>query len=148
LIRRKISVSADTVNTDFYSYIYMNVVATDEGHVGGITACGYKIPSNAQMAALPYSGNPDPLCGLQVLVRNGPAYQQVPVEDAGPWCPHSTATSDNPCVCPADDYWDGTGIPYAATHSCSSNGAGIDLGDGTYSTVRGGTNGPVDWKFP
>ena len=43
-----------------------------------------------------------------------------------------------------------TVVPKAVTleGSCNSNGAGINLGDGTYSTVRGGANGPVHWKFP
>ncbi|HUX10662.1 MAG TPA: hypothetical protein VMW51_08455 [Terriglobia bacterium] len=145
---RQIVVAAYATGTVFFPYVYMNVVATDEGLVNYTTACGYVIPPNAQMVALPYSGNPDSLCGHQVLVVNGSASQQVPVEDAGPWCPHSVSTTDNPCVCSNDNYWQGTAIPYAATNSCSSNGAGIDLGDGTYSAVRGGTNGPVDWKFP
>ncbi len=145
---RTIVVSANATGTVFFFQVYMNVFATDEGNVGGKTACGYIIPANAQIVALPYSGNPDPLCGVQVLVENGTAQQQVPVEDAGPWCPHSVATTSNPCVCANDNCWQGTAVPYAATNPCSSNGAGIDLGDGTYSTVRGGTNGPVDWKFP
>jgi hypothetical protein len=141
---REITVGADTSNTVFYPYAYMNVTATDEGLVNSITACDYKIPANAQFVALPYG---TALCGQQVLVVNGSSEQEAPVEDVGPWCPHSVATSGNPCVCPADNYWQGTAVPYAATHSCSSNGAGIDLGDGTYSAVRHGSNGPVDWKF-
>jgi len=143
---RTIVVSANATGTVFYPYDYMNVTATDEGLVGHVTACNYTIPTNAQMVALPYS---TALCGDQVLVANGSAHQQVPVEDVGPWCPNTPGPGNsNTCSCSADNYWQGTAVPYAATHSCSSNGAGIDLGDGTYSTVRGGTNGPVDWKFP
>jgi hypothetical protein len=142
---REITAGANTANTVFYPYAYMNVTATDEGNAGKTDACpGYVIPANAQMVALPYSSA---LCGEEVLVVNGSSEQEAPVEDVGPWCPHSVATSGNPCVCPADNYWQGTAVPYAATHSCSSNGAGIDLGDGTYSAVRHGSNGPVDWKF-
>jgi hypothetical protein len=146
--KRKISVSADTANTDFYPYVYMNAFATDEGLVNAVTACNYKIPTNAQMVALPYG---QALCGQQVHVANGPNQQTVPVEDVGPWCPNTPGPGNsNTCSCSADAYWTGTGIPKAVTleGSCNSNGAGIDLGDGTYSSVRGGTNGPVDWKFP
>ncbi|MGH2443733.1 MAG: hypothetical protein ACRDFX_11315, partial [Chloroflexota bacterium] len=142
---RQIVVGPPAPPSAFFPYVYMNVIATDEGNVNQITACNYKIPANAQMVALPYG---QALCGQQVLVVNGSAEQEAPALDVGPWCPNPTPIPGNPCVCSADAYWDGTGVPYAATHSCSSNGAGIDLGDGTYSTVRGGTNGPVDWKFP
>jgi hypothetical protein len=42
----------------------------------------------------------------------------------------------------------GTGVPWAQTHSCSSNGAGVDLANGTFHDLGLTGNARIDWKFP
>jgi hypothetical protein len=95
--------------------------------------------------ALPYG---QALCSESVHLTHGTSQATTTVLDVGPWCPHSVATQGNPCVCGADDYWLGSGVPYAQTHSCSSNGAGIDLADGTFQGLGLTGNAYIDWKFP
>jgi hypothetical protein len=142
---RQIVVSANATGNVFFPYAYMNVIATREGLVGKTTACGHTIQANDHFVALPYG---QALCGQGIHLAYGQNQQDTSVQEVGPWCPHSSATQDNPCVCSADSYWLGTGIPYAQTHACSSNGAGIDLADGTFYDLGLSDNAPIDWKFP
>jgi hypothetical protein len=145
---REAYVLSNNPTTTFFPYIYMSVTATLEGLVGQPTACGYVIPQNGQFVTLPYS---TALCGQQVVVTNGALAQQAPVEDVGPWCPNTPGPGNsNTCSCTADPYWLGTGVPKAVTleGSCNSNGSGMDLGNGTASSVGINGMGGVKWKFP
>jgi hypothetical protein len=89
--------------------VWFQVLATREGLVGQQTACGTTILPDGHFVALPAGG----LCGTSVNLRFG-----------------STTTAGNPCVGPADRCWNTTGVPRAASDSCS-NGAGIET-----STLR------------
>ena len=143
-----ITVNAYATGTVFLPYVYMNVLATDEGKVGLTTACGHVIQSNDHFVALPYSKT---LCGHNVLVTRATYQETTPVEDVGPWCPNTPGPGNsNTCSCTADSYWLGTAIPKAVTleGTCNSNGAGIDLADGTYHDLGLSGNAYIDWKFP
>ncbi len=145
---REVFVLENDPTTTFFPYVYMSVTATLEGLVGQPTACGYIIPQNGQFVTLPYSKT---LCGQQVLVAKGALTQQAPVEDVGPWCPNTPGPGNsNTCNCTSDPYWLGTGVPKAVAleGSCNSNGAGMDLGNGTASSVGVSGMGGVTWKFP
>ncbi len=124
--------------------VWFQVFATDEGLVGQTTACGRVIQPQDHFVALPAGG----LCGTSINLRSSPSSisQVAPVEDVGPWYPNSTATAGNPCVGPADPYWNTSGVPRAATASCS-NGAGIDLADGTFSALGLTGNSTILWRF-
>jgi hypothetical protein len=150
---RQIVTSANATGTVFFPYVYMSVTATLEGKVGKPTACGYVIPQNGQFVTLPYSCCS--LCGQNVVVANGQNQQTAPVEDVGPWCPNTPGVppgNTNTCSCTADAYWLGTGIPEAVIlqqeGACNSNGAGMDLGNGTASSIGINGMGGVTWKFP
>ena len=142
--QRTTYVNANAAGTNSLLYAYWNVIATDEGLVGQTTACGHVIQSNDHFVALPYGSS---LCNQGVHLTYGANQQNTTVLDVGPWCPHSAATKGYPCVCGPDDYWLGSGIPFAQTNSCSSNHAGIDLADGTFSGLGLTGNAYIDWKF-
>jgi hypothetical protein len=130
---------------DFGLYTYFNVIASREGLVGGTTACGHTITSNDHFVALPATG----LCNKGVVLRNGGAGNAVftNVLDVGPWFPHASATTGNPCVGGGDAYWNNGGIPRVETSSCDSDDAGIDLADGTFSDLRLTGNARILWRF-
>jgi hypothetical protein len=124
--------------------VWFQVLASDEGLVGQTTACGHVIQPQDQFVALPSTG----LCGVSVNLKAmsfSPA-QVTTVEDVGPWYPNHTATKGNPCVGPADPYWNSSGVPRAQGSSCS-NGAGIDLADGTFAALGFLGNSSVLWRF-
>jgi hypothetical protein len=145
---RTITVQAYVDGAIFFPYVYMNVLATDEGLVGHTTACGHVIQTNDHFVALPYS---TALCGQSILVTRSTYQETTSVEDVGPWCPNTPGPGNsNTCSCSANSYWLGTAIPEAVTleGTCNSNGAGIDLADGTYHDLGLSGNGYIDWKFP
>jgi hypothetical protein len=124
-------------------YVWFNVIASDEGLVGGTTAYGHVIAPNDHFVALPSTG----LGSVPVVLQRNSIQQSTTVLDVGPWCPHSSATTGNPCVCNSDPYWATSGVPYAATNSCSTDHAGIDLADGTFSGIGLTGNGSIYWRF-
>lgn len=126
--------------------VWFQVVGTQEGLVGSTTACGGTIQPNDHFVALPATG----LCGVSVNLRataGAPAPVVTTVQDVGPWFPHSSATSGNPCVGGSNPYWNTTGVPQAAGNPCSSNGAGIDIADGTFSDLGLTGTGTILWRF-
>jgi hypothetical protein len=123
--------------------VWFSVESTDEGLVGNPTACNHIIVANDHFVALPSTG----LCCTAVVLTDGTdgAYwEHTTVLDVGPWYPHSQATPGNPCVGPNDPYWNTSGVPRAESDTCS-NGAGIDLADGTFNTL--GKPASVLWRF-
>jgi hypothetical protein len=130
---------------DFGLYTYFSVIASREGLVGGTTSCGHTITSNDRFVALPAGG----LCNKGVVLRKGGAGTGVftNVRDIGPWFPHPTATSGNPCQGGDDPYWNTGGVPRTETTSCDSNDAGIDLADGTFSDLGLTGNTRILWRF-
>lgn len=131
------------VSTTQNIYVWFNIIASDEGLVGGVTAYGHTIVPNDHFVALPSTG----LGNVPVVLQRNSTQQVTTVLDVGPWCPHSSATTGNPCVCASDPYWSTSGIPFAATNSCSSDHAGIDLADGTFSALGLTGNGNIYWRF-
>jgi hypothetical protein len=123
--------------------LWFNVIASREGLVGGTTFCGHVIEANDHFVALPASG----LCGRGVRLAYGANRRNEIVSDRGPWCPHSSPTPGNPCVCGEDPYWQTSGIPYAQNAQCSSNHAGIDLADGTFYDLGLTGNAYIYWRF-
>jgi hypothetical protein len=70
------------------------------------------------------------------------------VLDVGPWCPNTPGPGNsNQCSCPSDRYWQTTGVPFAATASCSTDHAGIDLADGTFTDLGLSRNSNIYWRF-
>src|SRR5205085_10294170 len=86
--------SGARATVDLFLYTYFQVIASREGLVGGTTACGHTIQSGDHFVALPSTG----LCDTNVVLRNGTHLQATKVLDVGPWFPHSSATTGNPCV--------------------------------------------------
>jgi hypothetical protein len=124
--------------------VWFQVIATREGLVGGLTACGHTITTNDHFVALPATG----LCNLGVRLRNGTNLATTTVLDVGPWCPNTPGSGNsNTCSCPSDRYWQTTGVPFAATASCATSHAGIDLADGTFADLGLTNNGNIYWRF-
>ncbi len=126
--------------------VWFQVVGTREGLVGGTTACGGIIQPNDHFVALPATG----LCGVSVNLRAAAGVSTpvvTTVQDVGPWFPHASSTPANTCVGGSNPYWNTTGIPQAALNLCSSNGAGIDLADGTFSDLGLAGTTTILWRF-
>lgn len=128
---------------DFYLYTYFRVTATKEGIVGGTTSCGHTIQPNDNFVSLPSTG----LCNTGIVVRNGTLSATTTIREVGPWFPHSSPSSGNPCVGPDDPYWNTGGVPRVLSESCDANNAAIDLADGTASDVGITGLGSVVWRF-
>jgi hypothetical protein len=122
--------------------VWFDVLASREGLVGGTTACNHTITANDHFVALPSTG----LCNTNVSLVNGANSEDTSVRDVGPWFPHGAPTSGNPCVGGNDQYWTTTGVPRAESSPCS-NGAGIDLADGTFAALGLTGNGRIKWRF-
>ena len=132
-----------TATTPFY-YVWFNVLATREGLVGQTTARGHVIVSNDHFVALPATG----LCNVGVRPRNGNNAENTTVLDVGPWCPNTPVPGGfNQCICSSDRYWNTFGVPFAATASCATTHAGIDLADGTFANLGLMGNGNIYWRF-
>jgi len=126
--------------------VWFSVFSTREGLVGGTTACGRVIQPNDRFVALPARG----LCHVGVILRNPVTGRIVTttVQDVGPWCPHSTPTPGNPCVCNEDRYWNSSGVPLVESLSCDTNNSGIDLADGTHADLGSPpVNQRILWRF-
>ncbi len=124
--------------------VWFQVIATREGLVGGVTACSHTITQNDHFVALPATG----MCNTGVRLRNGNNLATTTVLDVGPWCPNTPGQGNsNTCSCPSDRYWQTSGIPFAATASCATTHAGIDLADGTFSDLGLTNNGNIYWRF-
>jgi hypothetical protein len=128
---------------DFYLYTYFRVTASIEGLVGQTTACGHQIQQSDHFVALPSTG----LCNIGVFVANGSLTAATTVLDVGPWFPHSSPTSGNPCVGPNDAYWNTSGVPRVLSDTCDANNAAIDLADGTAYGIGITGLGSVVWRF-
>ena len=130
-----------------FLYTYFSVTATVIGGIGNPIFChNATYVSGDRFVALPASN----VCDATVFVRkaNNPlTVASSTVKDQGPWFPHSTSTSGNPCVGPDDPYWNTGGVPRAATDPCSTNQAGIDLSNGTGPDVGITSSGQVYWRF-
>jgi hypothetical protein len=122
--------------------IWFDVLASREGLVGATTACNHTIGANDHFVALPSTG----LCDTNIMLVNGNTSANTSVLDVGPWFPHASPTSGNPCVGGNDQYWTTTGVPRAESSPCS-NGAGIDLADGTFADLGLTGNGRIKWRF-
>ena len=132
-----------TVNSSFAVFsgavnVWFSVLATREGLVGQTTSCQHVIAPNDNFIALPATIS----CGTGVNLRSSAGAVVSSVLDVGPWYPHSQSTPGNPCVGPSDPYWNTTGVPRASQDTCS-NGAGVDLADGTFSDLGLTGNGQI-----
>lgn len=128
---------------DFEIYTYFEVVGSREGLVGGTTACGNTITTNARFVALPSTG----MCNTAVTLRRGVNIADTTVRDVGPWYPHASAATGNPCVGGNDPYWNTGGAPRVLSTNCDSNNAAIDIGDGTFADLGMTGTGTVLWRF-
>jgi hypothetical protein len=126
--------------------VWFSVFSTREGLVGGTTACGRIIQPNDHFVALPSTG----LCNVGVILTH-PAIGSTTtttIQDVGPWCPHSSATPGNPCVCGNDRYWNTSGVPLVESLSCDANNSGIDLADGTHADLGSpSVRQRILWRF-
>ncbi len=126
--------------------VWFNVIATVEGLVGQTTACGHVIANNDHFVALPVSK----LCNVGVRVNHGAVTENTTVLDVGPWCPNTpSSTNSNTCSCSSDYYWQTSGVPMAVSleGTCNSNGAGIDLANGTASDLGVAGLANIYWRF-
>lgn len=133
-------------NVDLQLYTYFQVTGSREGVLPDPTACGHTITSNDHFVALPATG----LCNHAVTVRsagNPLLIEATTVRDVGPWFPHSSGTSGNPCAGSNDPYWNTGGVPRVLSTNCDSNDAAIDLADGTAASVGVSGLGSVLWRF-
>lgn len=128
---------------DFEIYTYFEVVGSREGLVGGATACNHTITANDRFVALPSTG----MCNTAVTVRRGSNIADTTVRDVGPWFPHASATTGNPCVSGNDRYWNTGGAPRVLSTNCDSNNAAIDTGDGTFADLGMTGTGTILWRF-
>ena len=120
-----------TATTPFY-YVWFNVIATREGLVGQTTARGHVLVSNDHFVALPATD----LCIVGVRLRNANNAEDTTVLDVGPWCPNTPVPGRfNQYNCSSDGYWNTFGVPFAATASCATTHAGIDLVDATFANL-------------
>jgi hypothetical protein len=124
-------------------YVWFRVVASREGLVGSTTSTGHVITSEDHFVALPASG----IQNASVRLSYGTTASETTVLDTGPWCPHPTATTGNPCVCSSDSYWNGSGTPWVVAQSCDSNNAGVDLADGTFHDLGLSGDTLIYWRF-
>lgn len=136
------SPGAGSTNFGGFFNVWFSVIASREGLVGGTTACNHTIVANDHFVALPSTG----LCNTNVVVKNGNNSENTSVLDVGPWFPHAAPTSGNPCIGGNDPYWTTTGVPRAESSPCS-NGAGIDLADGTFANLGLTGNARILWRF-
>jgi hypothetical protein len=103
-----------------------------------------RITQNDHFVALPATG----MCNVGVRLRNGTNLATTSVLDVGPWCPNTPVPrGQNQCTCSSDRYWQGTGVPFAATAPCATTHAGIDLADGTFADLGLTNNGNIYWRF-
>ena len=108
------------------------MIATREGLVGQTTARGHVLVSNDHFVALPATD----LCIVGVRLRNANNAEDTTVLDVGPWCPNTPVPGGfNQCNCSSDGYWNTFGAPFAATASCATTHAGIDLVDATFANL-------------
>ncbi len=137
-----------------FLYTYFNPIASIEGGIGGTTSCGHMYASGDHFVALP--ADKTVICNLAVVVRNGALSDTTIALESGPWFPHSVATSGNPCVGPDDPYWNTGGVPRVEDPSVTcdqpvgasaQSNAGIDLANGTASTLGISGNTRVLWRF-
>ncbi len=139
-----VSDSAYNISSTQNINLWFQVIATREGLVGGTTACNHVITQNDHFVALPATS----MCSVGVRLRNGANLATTSVLDVGPWCPNTPVQGGfNQCSCPSDRYWQTTGVPFAATASCATTHAGIDLADGTFNDLGLTTNGNIYWRF-
>ncbi len=132
---------------DFPIYTYFQVIATLEGLPGGTTACGHVITSADHFVALPATG----LCNTAVVVRNAGSplnADSTTVREVGPWFPNTPGPGNsNTCSGRSDLYWNTGGVPRVLSETCDKNNAGLDLSDGTASSVSINGLGSVLWRF-
>jgi hypothetical protein len=115
----------------------VQVKATREGIVGGLTASGYRVDLVVPFVALPSAH----ALFRFVKVRNPKNNRQAfaVVLDVGPWNTHD------------DDYVLGKSRPQAETGKDQigrpTNHAGIDLSERVWFDLGMTDNGPVEWEF-
>jgi hypothetical protein len=116
---------------------HSNIIATNEGLEGKITATGYVIETHVPFVALPSEDAKyktvrviNPASGKSVIAT---------VLDVGPWNEH-----DN-------EYVFGGARPAAESgideRGRTTNKAGVDLGYYVWNFLEMKDNGPVDWEF-